>query len=150
MSLITSSACLEVVVGDAHVDERVLARGGRVQLAAQPSKISAISCACSARALEQEVLDEVRDAAFERRLVARAGADPEAEGDRAHARDPLGDHALAGIELAYDVLLHARIVLLARGRTPARKYACTSTNCATSSPGQQRRREGGADDQRCL
>ena len=35
-----------------------------------------------------------------------AGADPEAERDGADARDALGDDALAGVELAEDVLLH--------------------------------------------
>ena len=45
-------------------------------------------------------------------LVARAGADPVAERDRADVRHPLGDDALAGVELGEDVLLHARMVLV--------------------------------------
>ena len=40
-----------------------------------------------ARALEEQVLDEVRDARLRVGLVARAGADPEAERDRADARE---------------------------------------------------------------
>ena len=40
-------------------------------------------------------------------LVARAGADPEAERHRADARHALGDQALAGVELREDVFLHA-------------------------------------------
>ena len=87
---------LQVVVGDADVDEGVLARGGRVQLAAQPVEdLGDVLRRVGARAFEQQMLDEMREAGSRGRLVARAGADPEAEGDRAHARDPLGDHALA-------------------------------------------------------
>ena len=44
-------------------------------------------------------------------LVARSGPDPEADRNRTHVREPLGDHALAGIELAEHVLLHPLIVL---------------------------------------
>ena len=44
-------------------------------------------------------------------LVARAGADPEAERDRPDARHPLGDQALARVELGEDVFLHGWIVL---------------------------------------
>ena len=75
------------------------------------SNVSAISCASKrARALEQQVLDEVRDACAVGALVAGADADPEAERDGADARDPLGDDALAGVELAQDDLLHGPIV----------------------------------------
>ena len=98
---------LEVVVGDAHVDDRVLARGRRVQLAAERVEdLGDVLRGVRVGALEEQVLEEVRDPRLRRRLVARAGADPEAERNRAHARDPLGDHALARIELAQIVLLH--------------------------------------------
>ena len=44
-------------------------------------------------ALEQHVLDEVRDAVLLGRLAARAGADPHPHRDRAHVRHGFGDHA---------------------------------------------------------
>ena len=108
---------LEPVVGDARVDDRVLARGGRVQLAAEPVEdLGDLLRAVRGRALEEQVLEEMRDARLRVGLVARAGADPEADRDRAHAREPLRDQPLAGIELGQDVLLlHRRIVLAADG-----------------------------------
>jgi hypothetical protein len=42
------------------------------------------------RALEEHVLDEVRDAGVIGRLVARAARQPDADGDRPHVRHPLG------------------------------------------------------------
>src|SRR6266487_4330380 len=75
------------------------------------------------------MLDEVRDAGLRIGLVARAGADPEAERDRAHARDTLGDHSFARVQLGEDVLLdHARHY---RGR---RGWA----SAGTSSPVRRR------------
>ena len=55
---------LEAVVGHARVDDRRLARGGGVQLAAHARRRSPRSPArvVARRALEQQVLDEVRDA----------------------------------------------------------------------------------------
>src|SRR5439155_18903742 len=60
----------------------------------------------AARALEEEVLDEVGDARAVGALVTGSDVDPEAERDGAHARHPLGDDPLAGVELAQDDLLH--------------------------------------------
>ena len=78
---------LEVAVGDARVDDRVLARRRRVQLAAHlVEDLGDLLRVVGARALEEEMLDEVRDARLRVGLVARAGADPEAERDRADAR----------------------------------------------------------------
>ena len=88
---------LDPVVRDARVDERRLARRGGVQLAAEAVEdLRDLLRRMGARALEEQVLDEVRDARARVRLVAGAGADPEAERDRADARDVLGDHPLAG------------------------------------------------------
>ena len=50
-------------------------------------------------ALEQQVLEEVRDARLRRRLVARAGPHPEPERDRAHRGNLLGDDPDARVEL---------------------------------------------------
>ena len=99
---------LEVVVGDARVDERVLARRGGVQLAAEAVEdLRDLERAVPVGALEQQVLDEVRDARLARRLVARAGADPVADRDRADVVETLGDHPLAGVELGQRPVLHA-------------------------------------------
>ena len=98
---------LEVPVGHARVDDRVLARGGRVQLAAHlVEDLRDLLRVVRPRALEEQVLDEVRDARLRLGLVARAGADPEAERHRPDARHALGDQALAGVELREDVFLH--------------------------------------------
>ena len=87
---------LEMVVGHARVDERVLARGRGVQLAAEPVEdLGDLERAVTLGALEEQVLDEVRDAGLASALVARAGADPVADGDRADVVEPLGDHPLA-------------------------------------------------------
>ena len=111
MSVITSSAVSRCVVGDARVDDRVLARGGGVQLAAEARRRSPRSPArCSGREpLKSRCSMKCETPALRVRLVARAGADPEAERDRAHVREALRDHALAGVELREDVLLlHGR------------------------------------------
>ena len=98
---------LHVVIGDARVDDGVLPRGRGVQLGAhRVERLGDLLRVEAPRALEQQVLDEVRDAGAVGALVARADVDPEAERDRAHARDPLGDDPLPGVELAEDDLLH--------------------------------------------
>ena len=67
----------EVVIRDPRVDQRVLARGCGVQLAAETVEdLGDLQRAEALAALEQEVLDEVRDTGLAARLVARAGADP--------------------------------------------------------------------------
>jgi hypothetical protein len=103
---------LEMSVRHARVDDRVLARGRRVQLAAEPVEDLGDLLGCVPRgAFEEEVLDEVRDPRLGVGLVPRAGAHPEAQRDRPHRRDTLGDHAFAGVELREDVFLHGPIVL---------------------------------------
>ena len=104
---------LEPVVRDARVDERRLARGGRVQLPAEPVEdLGDLLRRMGAGALEEQVLDEVRHARAGVGLVARARPDPEAERDRADARHLLGDDLFAGREARELVLLHRRIVAL--------------------------------------
>ena len=109
----------EAIVGDACVDDGRLARRRGVQLTAElVEDLRDLLRRVARRALEEEVLDEVRDAGARVRLVARAGADPEAERDRAHAGDALGDDALAGRKLGELVLRHRRIVgATERGQT---------------------------------
>ena len=100
------------MVGDTGVDDRVLSRRGRVQLAAEPVEdLGDVLRRVLVRALEEQVLDEVGDAGALIALVARAGPDPVAERDRADVAQALGDDTLARVELGDDVLLHGRIVL---------------------------------------
>ena len=104
---------LDVPVGHARVDDGVLARRGGVQL--RPHRVEGLRDllrVVRARALEEQVLDEVRDAGAVVPLVARAGADPEAERHRADARHALRDHPLARVQLGQDVLLHVRTLVL--------------------------------------
>ena len=79
---------LEPLVGHAREQQRRLARGGGVQLSAQlVEDLGDLLRRVRVRPLEQQVLDEVRDAGARVRLVPRAGADPEPERDRTDARD---------------------------------------------------------------
>ena len=99
---------LQALVRHARVDDRRLPRGGGVQLAAElVEELRDLLRRVARRALEEQVLDEVRDARAALGLVPRACADPEAERDRAHVRQALGDDALAGRELGQLVLGHA-------------------------------------------
>ena len=125
ISPITSSATSSLLVGHARVDDGVLARGGGVQLAAEAVEgLGDLLRAVAGRALEEQVLDEVRDARLRVGLVAGARADPEADRDRAHVREALRDDALARVQLREHVLLlHGRIVL---ARTAARLAAWSS------------------------
>jgi len=76
---------LEVRVEDAGIDDGVLLGGGRVQLAAEPVEhLRDLGARVARGPLEQEVLDEMADAGATLGLVTRAGADPEAECNRAH------------------------------------------------------------------
>jgi hypothetical protein len=98
---------LDVMIRDAGVDDGVLAGGRSVQLGAHGvERLGDLLRVEAARALEQEVLDEMGDAGALGALVARADVDPEAERDRANTGDPLGDDALAAVELAQGHLLH--------------------------------------------
>ena len=102
---------LEVRVRYAGVEDGVLPGCRRVQLAAETVEdLRDLGRRIAGRALEQQVLEEVRDACALLLLVARAGADPVADRDGTDARDPLADHALAGVELRDLVLLHGGIV----------------------------------------
>ena len=102
---------LEPCVGHARVDDRRLARRRGVELAAElVEELGDLLRRVARRALEEHVLDEVRDAGLRLGLVAGAGSDPEAERDRAHAGHALADDAFAAGELGQLVLRHARIV----------------------------------------
>ncbi len=110
---------LEPVVGDPRVEHGSLARRRGVQLAAElVEDLRDLLRRVARGALEEQVLDEVRDACARVGLVARARADPEAERDRADAGNALGDDALARRELGELVLRHvARMVRERRSAT---------------------------------
>ena len=125
---------LNVVVRYACVHHRVLPRRGGVELAAEGvENLGDLLRVVVLRALEEQVLDEVRDARLCVRLVARARADPEPDRDRTDARHPLGDHALAGVELRDDVFLHDRIIV-PRGRAGAREARARRALSASRPP----------------
>ena len=87
---------LHVRVGHARVDDGRLARGRGVQLAAhRVEELGDLLRAVPLRALEEQVLDEVRDPGPRPWLVARPGADPESQRDRPHAAQRLAGDALA-------------------------------------------------------
>ena len=69
--------------------------------------IESIACAMSsadrlAGALEQHVLDEMRDAAALGRFVPRPARQPDADADRADLRHPLGENPKTVIENVSD------------------------------------------------
>ena len=100
---------LQALVRHTRVHDRGLPRGGGVELAAElVEELRDLLRRVARGALEEQVLDEVRDARAALGLVTRACADPEAERDRAHVRQPLGDDALAGLELGELMLGHAQ------------------------------------------
>jgi hypothetical protein len=112
---------LDVPVGHARVDDRVLPRRRRVELGSHRVKrLGDLLRVVALRSFEEQVLDEVRNSRAVVLLVARAGADPETERDTAHTRHLLGDHTLAGVELREDVLLHRGSLLRAAYATNCR------------------------------
>ena len=90
---------------DLGVVDGVLAVGSRVEDAADAidGLGDLLRRRALRRALEAQVLDEVRDAGLALGLVARAGADVDAHRDRARVRHRRGDHAQAVIEGALRV-----------------------------------------------
>ena len=86
----------QVLVEHAHVHDGRLARRERVQLGAEAiGDARDLDLVEALAALEQQVLDEMRDARLARPLVARADADEDADRDRAHRIDLLGDDSQA-------------------------------------------------------
>ena len=151
MSAITSSARSSAVVGDARVDDRRLARRRRVQLAAElVEDLGDLLRRVARRALEEQVLDEVRDA--RRARPARPASPSPIQNPSATERTPgsaLGDDALAAGELGeLRARPRARIVAAAavaaatlRGRASAprsRGRACGRRAPPRSSRGAAR------------
>ncbi len=124
---------LEVVVRDPRVDDGRVPRRRGVQLAAhRVEELRDLQRVVALRALEHEVLDEVRQARLRVRLVARTDPHPEPECDRPHALDALADDPLAPGERGDLVACHARRSYRRSPRVPATRI------------GHPVRREGGA------
>lgn len=85
-----------MLVKHARIVARALARSVGVYLTADGvHALGQLRSGVLRRPLEEHVLDEVRAAGVARRFVARADADPHADGRRAHVRHMLIDHAHA-------------------------------------------------------
>ena len=90
---------VEVLVQEPRVDQRVLLGGRRVGLGAHVVEdVRDVGRRVLVRALEDQVLDEVGDAAELDRLEPGAGGDPDPEGHRAHAVHALGGHSQAVVQ----------------------------------------------------
>src|SRR5581483_5658541 len=88
---------LEVVGQHPHVERRVLLGGEGVHVAADGvDRLCDLTRLPAIRALEQQVLEEVRRPRRVTRLVTRAGADPEAGRHRGQLAPLLGDDRQAG------------------------------------------------------
>src|SRR6185295_9942082 len=91
------------------------------------------------RPLEQEVLDEMRDAVLVEALVPRAALHPDADRDRAQGAHRLGDHHQAVLEgFLADVAHAGSMVALpeeATGAGPRYSRPCPSGRCRSRSPG---------------
>ena len=89
----------QVLVEDFDVVARVLFRGERVELSAdRVDRLRDVFGGAAASALEQHVLDEVRDTASLGSLVARPARQPDTNADRTDLRHPLGEKTETVIE----------------------------------------------------
>ena len=93
----------QMLVEHLDVVARVFLRGERVELAADRiDRLRDVFRRPARRALEEHVLDEVRDAAALGRFVARPARQPHADADRTDLRHPLGEKTKAVIENVSD------------------------------------------------
>jgi hypothetical protein len=100
---------LGVLVEEAGMEVGRLLAGRRVHRGAEAVEaLGDLDRRVSLRALEQHVLEEVRDPGLGAGLVAGAGPHPEPEGDRSHRGNHLGYDPYAGLQLAELVLLVAQ------------------------------------------
>jgi len=91
---------VEVFVDETGVHDGVFPRGSGVELAAEAVEYLGYLQRVEARAaLEQQVFDEVADAALIRLLITRPGPDPEPEGNGADGRQLLADDPPAAFQL---------------------------------------------------
>jgi hypothetical protein len=93
---------VRVRVEEAGVELRRLLAGGGVRRGAHAVEhLGDLDGRVPLGALEQQVLQEVRDARLSGRLVTRSCSHPQPEGNRAHGGDDLRDYSDARIELRY-------------------------------------------------
>src|SRR5918994_1098704 len=96
-----------------------LLAGGRVDRGAKPVEdLGDLYRRMALGALEQEVLEEVRDTGLLRGLVPGAGPDPEPERDGSHPGHGLGDYTDPRAELTEAMLLAHRLRSRSRPRRP--------------------------------
>src|SRR3954452_11350796 len=89
-----------MLVEEARVDRRGLLAGAGIHLRAHAVEdLVDLDRAETVGALEQQVLEEMRDASLSRRLVPRPCADEHAQRDRADRGHCLGHYSNAGVEL---------------------------------------------------
>ena len=88
-----------VGVEESRVEVRRLLAGRRVHRRAEAVEdLRDLDRRVALRALEEQVLEEVRDAGLRRRLVPRACSNPESECDGAHGGNYLGDDSDSRVE----------------------------------------------------
>ena len=91
-----------VGVEEPRVEVRRLLAGSRVHRGAEAVEdLRDLDRRVALRALEEQVLQEMRDAGLRRRLVPRACANPEPQGHGSHRGHRLGDDPDPGVELGY-------------------------------------------------
>ena len=99
MSDSRSTASGEMLVEHLDVVARVLLRGEGIELAAdRVDFLRDVFGAARVGALEEHVLDEVRDAALRLRFVPRAARQPDADAHRADVRHRLGDETKTRVQ----------------------------------------------------
>jgi hypothetical protein len=107
----------DVLIDYARVDRGGLLAGACVELGAHAVEdLVDLQRAVPCRALEQQVLDQMREPRLTVALAARAGADPEAERDRTDRGHGLGHHADSRRERGQAVLFTHLGVVRSRGR----------------------------------
>src|SRR6266508_933794 len=131
---------LDVVVEDPSIDDRVVARGRGVELAAEGVEdLGDLLGRVGPGTLEEEVLEEMGHPCAAVVLVARARSDPQADRRGANAGERLADHPRAAVELRQQVVLHKRMVSQAPrkarpGSPEPRTSSLTSFSGGRASP----------------
>ena len=131
---------LEMAVEEARVDRRGLLAGARVHLRAHRVEgLVDLQRAEPVGALEQQVLEEVREPRLSGGLVTATGPDPEAEGDGADGGNVLRDDADSRVELRYLVGGGHRIGARCSAARCSVRTRSPSTDDRLRAPALQRR-----------
>ena len=111
----------QVLVEHPRVDRRALLVGARVELGAhRVEQLVDLGRGVAVGALEEQVLEEVREPRLPGRLAARAGADEEAQGRGPHGAHVLRDDPQPRVQLGERVLGQPAGLAAGRGRGRAR------------------------------